>query len=84
MPKPNLRRYIDAAWKDLTIIGLSPNAFARSPEVHNGFEEKRLADADLVQEKRTPNGRTSRSSSSPTWMRRLGRIAIIAIEFHPD
>src|ERR1700675_3761154 len=45
----NLRKFIDAAWKDLTVIGLSPNA---SPE-HLQFTtdmKKALADADLVQE----------------------------------
>jgi 3-hydroxyacyl-CoA dehydrogenase len=45
----NLRRFIDAAWKDLQVIGLSPNA---SPE-HLQFTtdmKKALSNADLVQE----------------------------------
>src|SRR6202795_1296912 len=45
----NLRKFIDAAWKDLTVIGLSPNA---SPE-HLQFTtdmKKALSNADLVQE----------------------------------
>ncbi len=45
----NLRRYIDAAWKDLAVIGLSPNA---SPS-HLDFTldmKQALSDADFVQE----------------------------------
>ncbi len=45
----NLRRYIEAAWKDLTVIGLSPGA---SPDrlQFTVDMKKALADADLVQE----------------------------------
>jgi 3-hydroxyacyl-CoA dehydrogenase len=45
----NLRQYIDAAWKDLTVLGLSPKA---SPD-HLEFTldmKKALSDADFVQE----------------------------------
>src|SRR3984885_5657307 len=45
----NLHQYIDAAWKDLTIIGLSPNA---SPD-HLEFTlnmTQALSEADFVQE----------------------------------
>src|ERR1700722_13783761 len=45
----NLRRYIDAAWKDLTTIGLSPNA----SRDHLQFPldmKKAVCDADFVQE----------------------------------
>src|ERR1700722_14089211 len=45
----NLRRFIDAAWKDLQVMGLSPNA---SPE-HLQFTtdmKMALSNADLVQE----------------------------------
>jgi 3-hydroxyacyl-CoA dehydrogenase len=45
----NLRRYIDAAWKDLTVIGLSLNASRENL----GFTldmKKALSDADFVQE----------------------------------
>src|SRR5579859_5794188 len=45
----NLRRYIDAAWKDLTIIGLSANA-SRDRLTFTTDLKKALADADLVQE----------------------------------
>jgi 3-hydroxyacyl-CoA dehydrogenase len=45
----NLRRYIDAAWKDLTTIGLSPNA-SRDHLKFTTDLKKALADADLVQE----------------------------------
>ena len=45
----NLRRYIDAAWKDLTIIGLSKNA-SRDHLKFTPDLKKALADADLVQE----------------------------------
>src|SRR5260221_4342204 len=45
----NLRRYIDAAWKDLTIIGLSQNA-SRDHLKFTPDLKKALADADLVQE----------------------------------
>jgi 3-hydroxyacyl-CoA dehydrogenase len=45
----NLRQYIDAAWKDLTVLGLSPKA---SPD-HLEFTlnmKQALSDADFVQE----------------------------------
>jgi 3-hydroxyacyl-CoA dehydrogenase len=45
----NLRRYIDAAWKDLTTIGLSQNA-SRDHLKFTTDLKKALADADLVQE----------------------------------
>jgi len=45
----NLRKFIDAAWKDLTIIGLSPNA-SRDHLKFTTDMKKALADADLVQE----------------------------------
>src|SRR5258707_2514598 len=45
----NLRRYIDAAWKDLTTIGLSPNA-SRDHLQFTLDMKKALSDADFVQE----------------------------------
>src|SRR5271156_919552 len=45
----NLRKYIDAAWKDLTVIGLSPNA-SRDHLKFTTDMKQALADADLVQE----------------------------------
>jgi 3-hydroxyacyl-CoA dehydrogenase len=45
----NLRKYIDEAWKDLTIIGLSPNA-SRDHLKFTMDMKQALADADLVQE----------------------------------
>src|SRR5262250_1022841 len=45
----NLRRYIDEAWKDLRIIGLSPNASRDNLEFTLDMK-KALANADLVQE----------------------------------
>jgi 3-hydroxyacyl-CoA dehydrogenase len=45
----NLRKFIDAAWKDLTVIGLSPNA-SREHLRFTTDMKKALADADLVQE----------------------------------
>src|SRR6201985_4036720 len=45
----NLRRYIDAAWKDLTVIGLSPNA-SRDHLQFTLDMKKALCDADFVQE----------------------------------
>jgi 3-hydroxyacyl-CoA dehydrogenase len=52
-PAPNaeakLRQFIDAAWKDLTVIGLSPNA-SRDHLQFTTDMKKALADADLVQE----------------------------------
>jgi len=45
----NLRRYIDAAWKDLTVIGLSPNASRDHLKFTTDLKQA-LADADLVQE----------------------------------
>jgi 3-hydroxyacyl-CoA dehydrogenase len=45
----NLRQYIDAAWKDLTIIGLSPNA-SRDNLKFTLDMKKVLSDADFVQE----------------------------------
>jgi len=45
----NLRKYIDAAWKDLTVIGLSPNASRERLRFILDMKQA-LADADLVQE----------------------------------
>ena len=45
----NLRKYVDAAWKDLTIIGLSPNA-SRDHLKFTPDLKQALANADLVQE----------------------------------
>src|SRR5271170_6445374 len=45
----NLRKYIDAAWKDLTVIGLSPNA-SRDHLKFTSDMKQALAGADLVQE----------------------------------
>lgn len=45
----NLRRYIDDAWKDLAVIGLSPGA-SRDRLSFTLDMKKALADADLVQE----------------------------------
>src|SRR6202012_1492842 len=45
----NLRQYIDAAWKDLSAIGLSPNA-SRDHLQFTPDMKKALSDADLVQE----------------------------------
>ncbi len=52
-PAPNaqesLRRFIDDAWKDLTVIGLSPNA-SREHLQFTPDMKKALSEADLVQE----------------------------------
>src|ERR1700761_8454091 len=45
----NLRRFIDAAWKDLTVIGLSANA-SRDHLQFTTDMKKALSDADFVQE----------------------------------
>jgi 3-hydroxyacyl-CoA dehydrogenase len=45
----NLRKYIDAAWKDLAVIGLSPNASRDHLKFTTDMKEA-LRDADLVQE----------------------------------
>jgi 3-hydroxyacyl-CoA dehydrogenase len=45
----NLRKYIDAAWKDLTVVGLSPNA-SRDHLKFTTDMKQALKDADLVQE----------------------------------
>ena len=45
----NLRKYVDAAWKDLTVIGLSPNA-SRDHLTFTTDMKQALAGADLVQE----------------------------------
>src|ERR1700746_519839 len=45
----NLRKYVDEAWKDLTVIGLSPNA-SRDRMKFTTDMKQALADADLVQE----------------------------------
>jgi 3-hydroxyacyl-CoA dehydrogenase len=45
----NLRRYIDAAWKDLTVIGLSSKASRENLQFTLDMK-KALANADLVQE----------------------------------
>lgn len=45
----NLRHFIDEAWRDLTVIGLSPNA-SRDHLQFTTDMKKALADADFVQE----------------------------------
>jgi len=45
----NLRRYVDEAWKGLTVIGLSPKA-SRDHLKFTTDLKRALADADLVQE----------------------------------
>jgi 3-hydroxyacyl-CoA dehydrogenase len=45
----NLRRFVDAAWKDLTVIGLSPNASRDHLRFTLDMKEA-LSDADFVQE----------------------------------
>src|SRR6201997_2158862 len=45
----NLRRYIDAAWKDLTALGISPNGSRDHLRFILDLKEA-VADADLVQE----------------------------------
>jgi 3-hydroxyacyl-CoA dehydrogenase len=45
----NLRKYVDQAWKDLTAIGLSPNA-SRDHLKFTADLKQALVDADLVQE----------------------------------
>ncbi len=45
----NLRRYIDAAWKDLAVIGLSTNASREHLKFTPNMQEA-LSGADLVQE----------------------------------
>jgi len=45
----NLRKYVDAAWKDLTVIGLSPNASRDHLKFTTDLKQA-LRDADLVQE----------------------------------
>jgi 3-hydroxyacyl-CoA dehydrogenase len=45
----NLRRFIDAAWKDLQVIGLSPDASREHLQFTTDMK-KALSNADLVQE----------------------------------
>jgi 3-hydroxyacyl-CoA dehydrogenase len=45
----NLRRYVDTAWKDLTALGLSPNA-SRDHLDFNFDMKQALSDSDFVQE----------------------------------
>jgi 3-hydroxyacyl-CoA dehydrogenase len=45
----NLRQYVDAAWKDLTVLGLSPKASRDHLEFTLDMK-KALSDADYVQE----------------------------------
>jgi len=45
----NLRRYVDTAWKDLAVIGLSPNA-SRDHLTFTTDLKQALANADLIQE----------------------------------
>ena len=45
----NLRRFVDAAWKDLTVIGLSPNASRDHLRFTLDMKDA-LSDADFVQE----------------------------------
>src|ERR1700692_1809556 len=45
----NLRKFIDAAWKDLTVIGLSPNASREHLQFTTDMK-KAPSNADPVQE----------------------------------
>ena len=45
----NLRRYIDAAWKDLTVLGISPNGSRDNLRFTLDMKEA-VANADLIQE----------------------------------
>src|ERR1700757_5400702 len=45
----NLRRYVDAAWKDLTALGISPNGSRDHLRFTTDLKEA-IAGADLVQE----------------------------------
>src|SRR5260370_19418702 len=45
----NLRRYVDAAWKELTVIGLSPKASVERLQF-TAEMKKALSQADFVQE----------------------------------
>ena len=45
----NLRKFVDAAWNDLTVIGVSPNA-SRDHLQFTADMKKALSNADLVQE----------------------------------
>jgi 3-hydroxyacyl-CoA dehydrogenase len=45
----NLRKYIDAAWEDLTVVGLSPNASRDHLKFTTDLKQA-VAGADLVQE----------------------------------
>src|ERR1700738_4761881 len=45
----NLRRYIDTAWKDLTVLGISPNGSRDHLRFTPDMKEA-VAGADLVQE----------------------------------
>jgi 3-hydroxyacyl-CoA dehydrogenase len=45
----NLRRYVDTAWKDLTVLGLSPKASRNHLEFASDMKQA-LSDADFVQE----------------------------------
>ena len=45
----NLRKYIDAAWKDLTVVGLSPSASRDHLKFTTDLKQA-LRDTDLVQE----------------------------------
>src|SRR5215469_16197498 len=45
----NLRQYVDEAWKDLTVIGLSPNASRDHLKFATDLKQA-LADTDFVQE----------------------------------
>src|ERR1700726_3915793 len=48
-PQANLRRYIDAAWKDLTALGISPNGSRDHLRFTLDLKEA-VAGADLIQE----------------------------------
>jgi carnitine 3-dehydrogenase len=45
----NLHRFIDAAWRDITVLGLSPNARREHLEFTPDLKHA-LADTDFVQE----------------------------------
>ena len=69
----NLRKYVDEAWEQLEAIGLSAGRIARPLELHDGHEDRRFR-RPTSSKKTAPSGRTSKSSCSPTWMKRRPSI----------
>ncbi len=61
----NLRQYIDAAWKDLTVLGLSPKASRDRLEFIPDMK-KALSNADFVQENGPEDSIIASSSSGLT------------------